>query len=117
MAWMNKSSKKNELELFGANGVPSRTVTSRSSSNCWPGEVTTVWSLENPGGRAEIVATSRVNVGAPALSPGVVGISTEAPSFHFRLPDPPGTYVIRARTTDHVANITLQTRADISVTQ
>lgn len=90
--------------------------------NCKPDarglcNVTTVWTLEKPRGRAEIVATSRVSVGAPALRPGVVGISTEAPSFDFRPPDPPGTYVIRARTTDHVANITLQTRADISVTQ
>lgn len=90
--------------------------------NCKPDarglcNVTTVWSLQKPGGRPEIVATSRVIVGTPAPRPGVVGISAEAPAFDFRPPDPPGTYVVRARTTDHVAKITLQTRADIAVTR
>lgn len=88
--------------------------------NCKPDgrglcNVTTEWSLQKPGGRPEVVATSRVNVGAPPLRAGIIGISNEAPAFEFNAPDPPGLYIIHARTTDHVAGITLRTRADITV--
>lgn len=88
--------------------------------NCKPDgrglcNVTTEWSLQKPGGRPQVVATSRVNVGSPPPRPGVIGISNEAPAFEVNAPDPPGLYVIHARTTDHVAGITLRTRAEITV--
>lgn len=89
--------------------------------NCKPDarglcNVTAEWRLQKPGGKPAVVATSRVNVGSTPPRPGILGISGEAPAFEFQPPDPAGLYVIHARITDRVAGITLDTRADITVT-
>lgn len=76
--------------------------------------VTTEWSLLEPGGRYKVVARTKVRAGLPPPGPGAIGLSTEAPEFDFS--DRPGLYRIRARTTDHVAGITLQTEDAITVT-
>jgi len=78
-------------------------------------EVTAEWELVDPSGRRALTAKSRVRVGLPPLSPGTVGMSTESADFTFAAPDPPGRYVLRARTTDHIAGVTLQTQDTLLV--
>lgn len=76
--------------------------------------VTTDWELIGPDGKRRLAARTKVRVGLPALRPGTLGLSTESADFTFEAPDR-GRYVIRARTTDHVAGITLTTQDAITV--
>lgn len=78
-------------------------------------QVTAYWKLIGPDGRVKVSARSKVRVGLPPPRHGAMGLSTEAPEFIIRPSSGPGRYLIKARTTDHVAKITLQTEDAITV--
>jgi hypothetical protein len=88
--------------------------------NCRPDRrglcnLTTEWSLKPPGGTFKAAGVTQVLVAAAPPPGGAIGLSSAALQISFGKPDPPGNWIIRARTTDHVARITLQTEDVISV--
>ena len=86
---------------------------------CRPGprgqcDVATEWRLFDPAGRPGLHATMTVWSGPPP-APGAILLSRDSAKITFAPPDRAGAYLLRARTTDRVAGITLETNDTLVV--